>query len=89
MRNDTTRCYPRTMREAFGLSASDAVAMHKYTMPLSKRFFYALIRWGWTIIPALLAVEVLTCCADEAKTWAADQASLADAIAQAAKEAGK
>lgn len=32
---------------------------------------------------------LLTGCADEAQTWAADQASLADAIAQAAKEAGK
>lgn len=87
MRNDTTRCYPRTMREAFGLSASDAVAMHKYTMPLTKRFFYALIRWGWVAL--LAAVFLLSGCADEAQTWAADQASLADAIAQAAKEAGR
>lgn len=39
---------------------------------------------GWTLVLAL--VITLTGCVDEAKDWGADQASLADAIAQAAKE---
>ncbi len=42
---------------------------------------------GWSLV--LVLVLVLTGCADEAQTWAADQASLADAIAQASKEAGR
>ena len=37
---------------------------------------------------AVLALSVLTGC-DDLESYAADQASLADAIAQAAKEAGK
>lgn len=45
----------------------------------------AFLFWGWALVFVL--VLVLTGCADEAQTWAADQASLADAIAQAAKEA--
>ena len=47
----------------------------------------AFALFGWALV--LVAVFLLTGCADEAQTWAADQASLADAIAQAAKEAGK
>jgi len=41
--------------------------------------------FGWALV--LVVVFLLTGCADEAQTYAADQASLADAIAQAAKEA--
>ena len=43
--------------------------------------------FGWALV--LVVVFLLSGCADEAQTWAADQASLADAIAQAAKEAGR
>lgn len=39
--------------------------------------------FGWALV--LVVVFLLSGCADEAQTWAADQASLADAIAQAAK----
>ena len=39
-------------------------------------------------IVAVLALSVLTGC-DDLESYAADQASLADAIAQAAKEAGR
>ncbi len=49
-----------------------------------KRYFVA---YGWVLvlIAAFGFSLLLTGCADEAQTWAADQASLADAIAQAAK----
>lgn len=57
--------------------------------PLSTRLFYAICRHGWIALVAALALSVLSGCADEAQTWAADQASLADAIAQASKEAGR
>lgn len=51
-----------------------------------KRYFVA---YGWVLvlIAAFGFSLLITGCADEAQTWAADQASLADAIAQAAKEA--
>ena len=51
-----------------------------------KRYFVA---YGWVLVlvAAFAFSWLLTGCADEAQTWAADQASLADAIAQAAKEA--
>lgn len=53
-----------------------------------KRYFVA---YGWVLVLAAAFVFsfLLTGCADEAQTYAADQASLADAIAQAAKEAGR
>ena len=84
--NITTRRYPRTAIDAFGCNATEAVALHKYTQPRTTRFFYALLKWGW-LAPVLLAVAVLSGCADEAQTYSAAQADLADAVAQAAKEA--
>lgn len=45
------------------------------------------VLFGWALV--LAVVFLLSGCADEAQTWAADQASLADAIAQASKEASK
>jgi len=63
-----------------------ATTPHK---PLSTRLFYACIKRGFLLIAAALALSVLSGCADEAQTWAADQANLADAIAQASKEAGQ
>ena len=69
-------------------TATESVAIQKYKPPFHRRFFYGLRRWGWAIVPAVLALSVLTGC-DDLESYAADQASLADAIAQAAKEAGK
>ncbi len=86
--NHTTRRFPRTTAEAFGLSPSEANPFQSFKPSRIKRFFYAICDWGWVAVPVLLAVAVLTGCG-EAKDWAADQASLADAIAQAAKEAGR
>ena len=63
-------------------------AIYYHQAPITRRFFYGLCRWGWAIVPAVLALSVLTGC-DDLESYAADQASLADAIAQAAKEAGK
>ena len=51
-----------------------------HTQPATRRFFYAC---------AVLAALVLTGCTDDLETHAAMQADLADAIATAAKEAGK
>lgn len=87
MENPTTRKFPRTTREAFGMSAQDAQAIFCYRRPLHERALMWLFRWGWAL--AILAAILLTGCADEAPTWAADQANLADAIAQAANEVGQ
>lgn len=82
--NHTTRTFPRTTREAFGLSAEDATALHFYKIPLYRRFFYALCRHGWTIVPVVLAVLVLSGCSD-IDAEIATAASVADAIADAGK----
>lgn len=86
--NDTTRTYSRTLREAFGMTAEDAQAIHVYRKPLAERVvIWLLFRFGWALV--LLAVFLLSGCADDLQAHAAAQADLADAIADAAKEAGK
>ena len=88
MLNDTTRCFPRTLRQAFGLSPAEAVAIHVYRKPLAERILiWLLFRFSWALV--LLAVFLLSGCADDVHAYAAAQADLADAIADAAKEAGK
>lgn len=82
--------YPRTTHGLWPCDATEAVAVHKYKAPMHRRFFYALCRWGWAwmLTWAIAAAVFLSGC-DDLDSYAADQASLADAIAQAAKEAGK
>ncbi len=79
--DDTFQPVRRTCPE-YGLSdAQMAVAMHHYKQPLSKRFFYALIKWGWLTVPALLAASVLTGCDS-----AAAEADQQDADALSSRE---
>lgn len=85
--NETTRRFPRTQREAFGMTPYEAVAIHVYRRPLHERIAGWLFRYGWVLV--LLAVFLLSGCADDVHAYAAAQADLADAIADAAKEAGK
>lgn len=66
--------------------AQQAAAIEVYRTPLHKRAIWALCRWGWALV--LIGVFALTGCSDidaEIKM----HADLADAIATAAKEAGK
>lgn len=65
---------------------AQAIALQKFTKPRKTRFFYALLRWGWVVV--LATAFLLTGC-DDLDVHAAAQADLADAIAQAAKEAGQ
>ena len=82
--NDTTRTYPRTLRQAFGMSPEDAQAIHVYRKPLHERLvIWLLFRFGWALV--LLAVFLLSGCADDLQAHADVQADLADAIHQAAK----
>lgn len=86
--NDTTRTYPRTLREAFGMSAEDAQAIYVYRKPLAERVVICLLfRFGWALV--LGTALLLSGCADDVHAYAAAQADLADAIAAAAKEAAK
>ena len=87
--NDTTRCYPRTLRAAFGMSAEDAVAIHVYRKPLAERILiWLLFRFGWALV--LGAVLLLSGCIgpDDADTAILIAQDLQDAVQQA-KEAGK
>ena len=86
--DDNTRTFARTCPGYGQTQAEFACAVQLYRTPLHKRAILALCRWGWAIVPAVLALSVLTGC-DDLESYAADQASLADAIAQAAKDAGK
>ena len=78
--NNCTSVFPRTTR-------CDGQAIYHYPAPITRRFFMAVIRWGWAIVPVLLLAFVLTGC-DDIDMHLAVQADLADAIATAAKEAG-
>ena len=82
--NDTTRTYPRTLRQAFGMSPEDAQTIFCYRRPLHERILiWLLFRFGWALV--LGAVLLLSGCADDLQAHADVQADLADAIHQAAK----
>ena len=85
--NDTTRTHPRTLRQAFGMSPEDAVAIHVYRKPLAERILiWLLFRFGWALV--LLAVFLLSGCIgpDDADTAVLIAQDLQDAVQQA-KEA--
>lgn len=87
--DDNTRTFARTCQGFGKTAAQQAVAIEVYRTPLHKRVLWAFCRHGWAIVPAVLAVLVFTGCTSDVDTYAAVQADLADAIHQAAKEAGK
>ena len=87
MLNDTTRCFPRSLREAFGLSPAEAIAIHVYRKPLAERIvIWLLFRFGWALV--LGAVLLLSGCIgpDDADTAILIAQDLQDAVQQA-KEA--
>ena len=79
MLNDTTRCFPRTLRAAFGLSPAEAIAIHVYKRPWYEKLAMLLFRWGWVLL--LLAVFLLSGCIGP------DDADTAILIAQDLQEA--
>ena len=86
--DDNTRTFARTCPGFGKTAAQQAVAIEVYRTPMHKRVLWAFCRCGWLILPAL-AVLVFSGCTSDVDTYAAMQADLADAIHQAAKEAGK
>lgn len=65
------------------MTPQEAITIQVFRKPLTKRFFYACVRWGWLwIFPAVLA---LTGC-DEMDSQDRGAASLRDALAQAQQE---
>ena len=86
--DDNTSTFARTCPGFGKTQAQMAVAIHVYRKPLYERILiWLLFRWGWALL--LGAVLLLSGCADDVHAYAAAQADLADAIADAAKEAGK
>lgn len=80
MMNDTTRTYPRTLRQAFGMSAEDAQAIFCYRRPLYERILiWLLFSFGWALV--LGAVLLLSGCIGP------DDADTAVLIAQDLQEA--
>ena len=80
-----TSTFARTCPGFGKTAAQQAIAIEVYRTPLHKRVLWAFCRCGWLMVPAVLAVLVLTGCADDVQDYAAVQADLADAIHQAAK----
>ena len=88
--DDNTSTFARTCPGFGKTQAQMAMAIEVYHTPLWKRAVWAFCRHGWAMVPALLAASVLLSgCADDLQAHADVQADLADAIHQAAKEAGK
>ena len=86
--DDNTRTCARTCPGFDKTAAQMAIAIEVYRTPMHTRVLWAFCRCGWLILPAL-AVPVFTGCTSDVDTYAAMQADLADAVATAAKEAGK
>ena len=88
--DDNTSTFARTC-PGFGMTAAQqACAVQVYRTPLWKRSLWAFCRHGWAAVTALLVASVLLSgCTDDLQAHADVQADLADAIHQAAKEAGK
>ena len=87
--DDNTRTFARTC-PGFGKTAAQmAVAIEVYKTPLHKRALWAFCRCGWLLIPAVLAVLVFSGCSSDIDDAIAVHADLADAIAQAGKDARK
>ena len=87
MLNDTTRCFPRSLREAFGLSPAEAIAIHVYRKPLAERVvIWLLFRFGWALV--LVLVFALTGCTgpSDHETAVLVAQDLQDAVMQARGE---
>ena len=88
--DDNTRTFARTCPGFGKTQAQQAVAIEVYKTPLHKRVLWAICSPGWAMALALLVASVLLSgCTSDIQDYAAVQADLADAIHQAAKEAGK
>lgn len=80
--DDNTRTFARTCPGFGKTRAQMAAAIEVHQIPLHRRFVYAFCRHGWVIVPAVLAVLVLSGCNDM-QAEEATAASLRDALAQA------
>ena len=85
--DDTTRTYPRTLRDAFGMSPEDAQAIFCYRRPLYERILiWLLFRFGWALV--LGVVFLLSGCIgpDDADTAILIAQDLQEAVQQAKDE---
>ena len=84
--DDNTSTFARTCPGFGKTQAQQALAIEVYRTPLHKRVLWAFCRCGWLIVPVVLAVLVFSGCTSDVDTYAAMQADLADAVAQAQAE---
>ena len=84
--DDNTSTFARTCPGFGKTAAQQAVAIEVYRTPMHKRVLWAICRSGWLVLPAVLAVLVFSGCTSDVDTYAAMQADLADAVAQAQAE---
>lgn len=83
--DDNTSTFARTC-PGFGKTAAQmAMAIEVHKTPLHKRVLWAFCRRGWLILPAVLAVLILSGCTSDIDDAIAVHADLADAVATAAK----
>ena len=76
MNDPITYRYKRTLIDAFGCDATQAIAIHKYKPPMHRRFFYALMRMGWIVFVVLLIAMVLTGCSGDMRHEQAQAAEI-------------
>lgn len=57
---NTQSRFSRRMGEQRPCDAQAAIALHAYKPPIARRFFYALLDWGWVAV--LAAVFLLSGC---------------------------
>lgn len=67
------------------MTPQESIAIQVFRKPTMRRFFFALLRRGWVVVPIALMVLVLTGC-DEMADKEADAANLRDALAQAQQD---
>lgn len=67
------------------MTPQESIAIQVFRKPPMRRFFFALLRRGWVLVPIALMVLVLTGC-DEMDSQDRTAASLRDALQQAQQE---
>lgn len=83
--DDFSGTYARTTHGIKACNATESVAISIHKPPMSRRFFYALMRWGWALVLAVLAALALSGC-DNSTAASRKEADRQDAEALSSRE---